>query len=392
MTAKRRKVLFISSWYPNRNAPTYGIFIRRHAEAAALHNDIASLYVCSEEGLEKDLEIVEANENGIPTVTVYYRKVSTVLPLYSSWLKMKRYMQGYRLGYERILKTFGKPELVHCNILFPAGLMALWLKQTFNIPYIVTENWTGYLPSDGSYKGVFLKHFTRKIANSASILTPVSKDLQRAMKGHGFEPESVIVPNVVDTTLFYPWEKKNGTGKTVIVHVSALDDKQKNISGMLRSIKKLSAKRQDFELQIIGDGNDRKKLETLAAELGIANTFVRFQGLKLREELAESFRHAGFFLLFSNYENLPCVVIEALASGLPVVATRIGGTPEHINEKLGLLVDPGDESGLVIALERMIDTHEEYDKNLLRQYALDHFSYGKVGEQLRDIYEKVLSR
>lgn len=390
MQQKRFKVLFISSWYPNRNAPTYGIFIKRHAEAVSLSNEVTSLYVCSEKDLPEEFAITESSENGIDTVIVYYRKVASAIPFFSQWLKFKRYLKGYRLGYERVLKKMGKPDIVHCNILFPAGLMALWLKKNHSIPYIVTENWTGYLPSDGSYKGAALKYYTTRIAGNASMLTPVSADLQQAMHSHGFTQPSVIVPNVVDTSLFFPAEKKGPNSKKTLIHVSALDDKQKNISGILRCISKVFAERQDFVLNIIGDGPDRKALEKLANHLGILGTAVQFKGLMLREQLAAELRNSDAFVLFSNYENLPCVLIEALASGIPVIATRIGGTPEHITGKLGMLIEPGDEPALADAIREMLNTCKSYDSNHLRNYATEQFSYANVGKQFHLIYEKVL--
>jgi len=385
------KVLFLSSWYPNRNGPTYGIFIRRHAQAVGLQNKVASLYVCSDGALDKPFEVIESTDENIYTVVVYYKKIRSSLPLFSQWLKLRRYMKAQRLGYTRIIANFGKPDIVHCNILFEAGMMALWLKNKFGIPYLVTENWTGYLPADGNYKGLLRKLITRRIANHASWLTPVSRDLEQAMKHHGFRSNYEVVPNVVDINLFTTPIEKQPNAKTRMIHVSALDDAQKNISGILRAVAKVYSKRKDLELIIVGGGPHQSTLEQLSKDLGIGDC-VSFTGIKLREELADLLRHADFFVLFSNYENLPCVVLEALSCGIPVIATRIGGTPEHINEKLGILIEPKDEQALERAMIKMLDTFKDYEPNYLRQYAVEHFGYTRVGQQFTDIYKKILSK
>ena len=398
MENKKNKILFISSWYPNRNAPTYGIFVKRHAQAVSLSNNLAVLYVCSDNNLSnKKYDITENKEDNVYTIIVYYKKVTVFIPLISHFIKAIRYFKAYRLGYQKIKNHYGKPDLVHANILFPSGIIALYLKWFYKVPYLVTENWTGYLPSDGSYKGFFRKLITKSIAVNANYLTPVSLDLQKAMQDHGFRSNYEIVPNVVDVNLFYP-EKNLPTGqagksrkeKKRMIHVSAMDDPQKNISGIIRVIKKVAEKRNDFELFIVGDGEYKSSLETLAQQLGLLNKIIFFKGLKLKEELAQLIRRSDFFVLFSNYENLPCVVLESLASGLPVIVTRIGGTPEHISGKMGIIVEPKDEASLEKAIHHMLDHYSEYDPEYLRAYATKKFSYESVAEQFNKIYDKMI--
>lgn len=387
----RKKILFLSSWYPTRNAPTHGIFVKRHAEACALHNQVAVLYVCSDQSMKDraiDLTVVE--DGPVYTVIVYYKKVTTAIPLVSSWTKLYRYKLAYYKGWKHIRKNFGIPDLVHANILFPSGSTALVLKMLYGIPYIVTENWTGYLPSDGSYRGFFRKFITKRIANSAGFLTPVSLDLQQAMQSHGFRSNYEIVPNVVDVKLFYPEENKIRREKKRIIHVSALEDPQKNVSGIIRTISKIAKGRADVELYIVGDGEYRTKLEQLAQQLDVLNRSVFFTGLKLKDDLASFMRQSDFFVLFSNYENLPCVALESLASGIPVIVTKIGGTPEHISKEMGIIVEPKDEAALEKAIHHMLDHHSEYKGEQLREYAVKKFSYESVAEQFDGIYDKVL--
>ncbi len=391
MTIKRLNILFLSSWYPSRVLPELGNFVQRHAEAAALYSNVAALFVCSDRSCKQKIEITESIINNVFTVNVYYKKVEHSFPIISQFQKAARFIHGHIAGLKAVNKKFEKIDLVHHNVLYPAGIIAWYLKVFKNIPYITTEHWTGYLPADGSYKGFFRKLITKNIACNSDCLAPVSLDLQKAMESHGLKSNYLIVPNVVDIKLFHPQQNKIANSKTRIIHISTLDDEQKNISGILRVIKKLTEKNAGFELHIISDNPDSSALEQLAAELGLLNKQVFFLGLKLKEELAAILRQADFFVLFSNYENLPCVLIESIASGIPVIVTRVGGMPERISDKLGIIVEPKDEAGLATAMEWMLSNYAAYDTAYLRDYAEEHFSNEKIGQQFHRIYLEILN-
>ncbi|HEX7503198.1 MAG TPA: glycosyltransferase family 4 protein, partial [Acidobacteriota bacterium] len=127
----------------------------------------------------------------------------------------------------------------------------------------------------------------------------------------------------------------------------------------------------------------------LAARLQIKDRVVRFHGRKSEAEVAGFMRRADLFLMFSDYENSPCVIAEAFASGLPVVATRTGGIPEHVHDDNGILVAPGDEEGLARALAFVLDHPGNYDAVKIREYALQNFSPDAVGRRFCDLYRNV---
>lgn len=388
---KKKNILFVSSWFPNRLHATLGIFVKRHAQAVALKHNVAVMYVCSDANAKNKYDVDIKNEEGILTVRVYYKKITSKIPLASTLQKITRNRKAYLIAYSEILKRFGKPDLVHGNMLVPSCAFAYYLLKKYNIPYLVSENWTGFLPSDGNYKGFVMKFFIKIIANNAAYLAPVSKDLESALKNHGFsKPVYKIVPNVVDVNLFTALENKQENAKVRAIHVSALDDAQKNISDILRVVATIYKTQTNFELIIVGDGQDRNKLEKLAKDLEILNKAVFFKGLKLNKDLVFEFQQSDFFILFSNYENLPCVVIEAMATGLPVIVSRIGGTPEHITENKGIIVEPKNTAQLELAFKTMLQQYKTYNKQEIRKYAIEHFSYEKVSTEFDDIYKKIL--
>ena len=385
-------VLFLSSWYPNRLLPTLGNFVQKHAEAVAVRANVVALFVCSDSNNTQKYEVVESTLNNVFTINVYYKKVNHSFPLISQIQKANRYFNAHLIGFKIAKQKLKQIDIVHHNILYPAGIFALYLKKFKSIPYIITENWTGYLPSKNTYRGWLETMLSKKIARNASYITPVSKDLQDAMKSHGFNTNYEIIYNVTDTKLFHPLIENKTPEKVKIVHISTLDDPHKNISGMLRVCEKLSKQRTDFEIWFIGDGDTKPHIKT-AKDLNIHNTFAFFDGTKTTSEVAEIMRKSHCFLLFSNYENLPCVMVEALASGIPIVSSTAGGIPEHITENLGLLVKPLDETALLNALNTAIENIKagKYNSAELSNYAIDNFSYEKVGEKFVALYERILA-
>ena len=120
------------------------------------------------------------------------------------------------------------------------------------------------------------------------------------------------------------------------------------------------------------------------------NLPVLFRGEVPYAQVAQEMRSADCFILFSNIENSPCVIGEALCCGLPVIASRVGGVPELLDTTNGVLVEAKDVTGLAVAMERMIDGHRSYDRKKIAENAVSKFSYGVIGKKLDEIYSAVI--
>jgi len=383
-------VLVLSSWYPTRLHPTLGNFNEKFAESIAFYNDVTAIHVIADANLKSETEYEHKIINGVDTRIVYFKKKKKEF-ITDKIRKAFRYFTLYKEAFNEAVKEKGTFDLVHLNILFPVGIIALHLKKKYKLPYFISENWTGYLPTNFVKQNFIVRWYSRKIALNALALLPVSLDLKKAMSNQGFNNNYYIVPNVTDTTFFKPPEKHIEKEKKIILHVSSLLDVHKNITGLLNVIYKLYQTRQDFELHIIGDG-DAKPYKWYAEKLEILNTAVFFFDAMTPQQIADRMRESNFFLMFSNYENLPCVIVEALAAGLPVVSSTAGGIPEHISEDKGVLVEPKDENALFIACNYMLNNFQKYDKQKLHQYAQDRFSYKSVGNRLTEIYRICLNK
>jgi glycosyltransferase involved in cell wall biosynthesis len=383
-------ILFLPRWYPNKYDPMLGLFVRRHAEAAANLNKISVVFAFpSEEKMHKTFSTAITDEGNLYTVNVLYKK-SPKKNSIAKLINLFRFFYALHIGMAKVNDARGKADLIHVHILTRLALVALWMKKIHGIPYLITEHWSRYLPTRNEFGGILRKSLSRLVVKNAELVTTVTENLALAMQNHGLRNEHyVILPNVVDMDLFLP-EKHTSSGKIRMIHISCFEDRSKNISGLLRVLSKLSEIRSDIECVLIGEGMDQKMLTDYAHTLGLYEPFLRFTGLLEGKKLAETLASCDFLLLFSNYENMPVVILEAFACGLPVIATEVGGIPEMVQPENGLLVKAADEDAMLQAILEMAEKHQDYNHLKIRQSVEDQYSKKAVGELLTTWYHKIL--
>ena len=383
------KVLYLSAWYPHRYDAMSGLFVRKHAEAASRFCDVCVLYLMADEHVKR-YDIVEQTTNSVREVYVYYPFAKT--PVLRQLTKAVGYVRAFGRGFAVVRRSFGLPDVVQANVLTRSGVLARKLKQKFGIPYIVVEHWSRYLPQNFNYKGFARKLMTRKCVADANCVLAVSGKLREAMRGCGLTNNNFqLIDNVVDDFFFAAQKNINAKGKFRFLHVSCFDEKPKNVKGILRAVKNLSQQRADFELVLVGVGQDWQAVVQYAKELKLSDNIVRFVGEQTPEDVCRYFAESDAFVLFSNYENAPVVISESLATGTPVISTNVGGIPDMVNEQCGILINPGDESALCEKMSWMIDNKTVFDAADIRKTA-QRYTYENVGKRLFDIYSAAVKK
>lgn len=378
------KVLWLCSWYPNKVSPFDGDFIQRHAQAASLHNEIYVIKLQPEPN-GSGIFIERNNSEQFPHLTeiiAYYPKKDSILS------KIKSYYTWQKL-YKKLVKEYiqqhGKPHLVHVHIPFKSGLIALWIKRKFKIPYVVTEHWGGYntiVKNNFNQRPAWFKKIIADAFKSATALHSVSYYLARQIKNQVCNIHATVIPNVVNTDFFYFKNSDFTRKKFRLLHISN-GAAVKNINGIMAAFQKLNT--DHFSLQIIGLPVD---MNNLYAE---NNPGILFTGVISYKEIGLLMQNADVLLLFSNSENSPCVIGEAVCCGLPVIATNVGGISELIDEENGILVEPGNEALLAEAIVTMKDNYDMYNKILIAEKAKKKFSYDVIAMQFNNWYQDVLS-
>jgi len=376
---RRYKALFIPAWYPSAENPTAGGFVREHAQAVSLYDDVTVLYVQTVPPLRGSDRFSwrEQMDDGIPTVRLRVPHI-----------KALSYTLAVLAAYHRLALRGYRPDVIHAHE-YIAGLPAVLIGRLHRIPVVVTEHFTGFVRR--TLGGVRLQE-ARIAFRWADAVMPVSRSLQRAIEDYGIKARFEVVPNAVDTDLFRPGDRdgKGGSSKRLLF-VGLLDPShKKGVPHLLQALAILRERRDDWQLDIVGDGPARTEYQRAAAELGIGEK-VTFQGLKSKPGVAQYMRQADVFVLPSLWENLPCVLIEAMASGLPIVSTLTGGIPEMIDGETGILVPPGDAAELAAALERMMGSLDEYDSGLIVEKARQ-YSHQSVGGRIHSVYKEHVRR
>ena len=381
-------ILFLASWYPNKVQPSNGNFIQQHAQAVSAHCNVFALHIISR--IQKEEFVIEQNKKeGVLETIVYYKKITSKIPGLNLILKQKIRRKAHSIGYHKILEKAKHIDLTHLNVCFPAGLFALHLKNKYKTPYIITEHWTAFLDSDPYNISEIEKYFIKKVANNANCICPVSCDLKNAIIDLDIQNQFKIIPNVVDTSIFNHQPIKLTDTKTSILHISNLNDNHKNITGILNVVKRLSDKSINFHITIAGNG-DVNYFINKAKELHIPENVVSFKFEKTREEVALLMNSHHIFLLFSNYENLPCVIAESLTVGLPVIATDVGGVSEMLDKDNGIMIAAKNEIQLEDKLSYFIKNISRYDRVEIGKTARKIYSYETVGLQFLNIYKEIL--
>lgn len=386
------KVYFVCSWFPNRNNPSEGLFLKHYAEAISGYNKVVVFFA------EQDASLKEAYQNDnysyhhVEVRTVYYQPVQTgikVIDLFGNSLKRIYYLA--RLIRKEIAS--GKPDIFHFNVVSPSVVLMWYYKLIHRIPFVYSEHWD--IPirvKRGLIKNWLPHRIGMKLtALFSSGVIVCSKAMKDNFEYYGLSHQVHIISSVIFLDNKSIRDKERKSGKKILLHVSSLGNFQKNISGIIQAISAVSKSRTDFELHFIGSGKEIEDHRKQASQLGLLNNVIFFQGFVSDEEKRQWFEKSAFHILFSNFEGYSLVTAESIYYGRPVIATRCGGPEDFVNEKNGILVEPGNQQQLADAIHFMLDNYLQYQPDALRKYGESIFSPDVVGRKHHELYQSVLS-
>lgn len=290
-----------------------------------------------------------------------------------------------------LLKMKDSYDIIHCHLAqgfhSPAALL---MKALFKKKVIIKIGATGPLSDFRMLQDVLFGNFFLRQLQHADRIIVVCDQASREAQRAGIPFSSIVqVPNGVDIEHFKP--SSDCKKKNIITFAGRLDY-MKGIHVLLEAFKMLKQKEGDILLHIIGDGPDKKKLLLMAEKLGIKD-FVVFYGEV--HDISPLLRESAVFVLPSLSEGLSNVVLEAMACGLPVVATKVGGNGDIIKDGVnGTLVEPEKPQQLSDALEKIIRTHGlairmgfEARATVEERFALD-----MIIERYGTLYSEVLAQ
>jgi glycosyltransferase involved in cell wall biosynthesis len=348
----------------------------RHAEAVSSKHRVSVLHIISKPGLSKSRFEVDKASNLHSYIAYIKPSKNPILKLFRFWF-----------AYQQLLKQIGSFDVVHLNKLYPFGLFALHLKKLKYLPYIISEHWTGYHLKEQKSLPWVERVLSKIITKNASSVCPVSTDLKNSMLKSGLKGSYEIIPNVVNTHLFKPAKKT--TKKFTITHISSLLDKHKNISGMLRVAKQLENTIDTFQWNFIG--GKKEEFSKLLDDLNFKKETIHFTDHLSHEQIPKQLTQSDVFVLFSNYENLPCVILEAFSCGVPVISSNVGGINEFFPEDFGFLIEQNNEDQLLQKIIEIYNNPMSRSKKM-HQFANDNFSSEIICDSFSKLYLQAINK
>lgn len=359
------KVLFLTPWYPSKKDEMSGLFVQKHVEAVRAQ--------------EVEVRVIFAE----------------------SWRETGRQWKALR-------REGWMPDVVQLNVIQKQGLLALWLKKRYGIPYVIVEHWSGYLPENGMFKrlSAIKKRIYRRIAAQAEQVLCVSQRLQQAMQDCGIRAQQWgLIDNVVDGFFFEKVEsrktkveskKTKVESRKTLLHVSCFDERAKNVKGLLRAAKMLSEKRQDWKLVLVGTGVDYTDVRAYADTLDIPEGLLEWTGELTPSEVAERMHEADALVLSSRYETYGVVLAEAAATGLPILSTPVGIAENVANLIVPQEIAQNKPGRMAEFMETILWSQEVRVKSqklkVESKKSEERFSADFIGKKLKKSYDSCLHR
>tara|TARA_R110002096_G_scaffold420525_1_gene625611 strand:+ start:5606 stop:6742 length:1137 start_codon:yes stop_codon:yes gene_type:complete len=374
---KKLHILFLCSWFPSKESPTNGDFIQRHGKAVSLKHKVSVLHIVSSKKIAK-ITIDKTIDGNLTTYIGYVKQSENPI------VKTIRFYKAYN----QILKLIGNYDFIHVNRLYLFGLFALHQKMIKRKPFLISEHWTGYLNSRNNEISFFQRMCSKWITNKSAFICPVSNELKNGMQNLGLKGNYYPIGNVVDTNIFIPSDKKNN--KFTIVHVSGLNDAQKNITGMLKVAKLLENEIDSFTWKFIGGTSENFK--KLIADLQFKTAKIKFLNHVSQKELATHLQSANLCVSFSNFETFGIVMPEAIASGTFVISTNNGILNELEPQDFFSIIPIKDKNALTTEIVKQYKNLTKLNTKKMHLFIKNRFSQEIISEEFSKLYFKTLNK
>lgn len=390
MELTERHILFIPSWYPSSDAPLLGTFFKEQAEMfAEVGHKVGVLHarfhdLPSATWLKGPIEpITITGENNITVVRASKRLFQPgpfhrIPPIYRSSVRAREKL-ALKM-YDAYKEINGPPDIIHAKCTMWGAILAKAIAEREKIPYVVTVSASIFARGIVGPRERKTAAFALKSANRLlSVSSTLANDLERILSIHA--SEFTTVPNMIDPEKFPFTPLPKNEIFTFGYMANLVEDK--GHTTLLQAFKEVP----NAKLLLAGGGPLRKQLEQLTTTHGI-NDRVEFVGAIPREKACGFFQEIDAFVHPSRYETFGIVLVEALSTGRPVIATRCGGPNDIIRSEDGTLVDVDDVDGLTEAMRNMINM--DWDTQSMRDGVEARYTKAAIRGQLLDIYDTIL--
>lgn len=384
-------ILIIPSWYPSNSNSIRGSFFKEQTEALQrAGNKVGVIYPearilrFTEDYTIQNLGINTSIINNIPTYrSVFFGKI----PGKSYW--RERYLwssDAFKL-FRKYLKIEGLPDIVHVHSVLNGGLAALKIKKKYGIPFVVTEHSSGFNQGLFSPRDkILISKILKESACNFSVSPVLSETINKYLDSNF---DFKFLPNMVNNNFFNISTKISKKSQNfTFLSVGALTE-NKNHADLIHAFSNMFTNTPEIKLRIAGGGNLENQLKQLIKEYHMSDQ-ITLLGKISRGDILIEFKNADCFVHTSNYETFGVVIIEAFASGLPVISSECGGPETIINNTNGILYPVGNIEKLNNQLLYMYNNIKKYNPISIQKNCKNSFSEQQIIRTLMDKYQTVL--
>ena len=371
-------VLHIASWYPHEESPFEGDFVERHIRCISAIVPSIIYFAKAVNQPKSQMQIIEESN------CIMYKRLFQRAGALSNYSK---YHALANPDIKSIIEKNGLPKAIHCHAGYPGLSLSSALAKRYKAPLVFTEHSTIYQQYKLSFKEMLILKYLKKYIRNVDVTCPVSHAHEQSILEKCQVKRSEVIHNVV-THPFFETLLKKAKSPSKLLHISSLDDEQKNITDLLRGFNIARSRRPDLSLTIVGN-TKIKLVKRLIKRFKIDSTNIKIIGPLEHEQIPKLMTEHDLFLLWSRYESFSLVIAESWASGLPVISNNSGGITSNIASHLGQLVADYSPKGLANAIITTLERYNEFDIIAIRAYAQSQFSERHVSKKYEELYRSL---
>ena len=290
--------------------------------------------------------------------------------------------KAYEKAFQKCVNEKGMPDVVHAHIVGCAAC-ASFVKVDYHLPLVITEHWTATNVAEipeWLKKLSFVYHKAYRVICVSQIL---ADSLYR-----NFHVKSMVINNMVNDLFFESTKIDRNDDSFRFIAIGAFR-KNKGFDILVDAFAQGHFP-SNVSLDIVGDGEEYELVKNKIREYGISAQ-VRLLGVKTPKDVNELLCQSDCFVLSSRLETFAIVVIEAMAKGLPVIATKSGGPESFLRPNHGILIEKENPKELTESMKYMMKHYHDYNSEKIRQYCYDHFSQDTIANQIIEVYKQVIN-
>lgn len=294
--------------------------------------------------------------------------------------------------FSRKLVKKNKYDLTHSFFTVPCGFISLLLKWQYKLPYIISLRGSDVPGYSDRFPVIYktIKPLVRLIWKKSSAVIANSSDLRKLALRTNDNQKIDLIYNGIDTENFQPKIESRPIDKFIITTGASRITGRKGIKYLIAAMREIIKDHPKVHLKLMGDGNERESLEKLSKELNLEK-HVQFLGRIPREKTAPYYQEASIFVLASFNEGMSNAMLEALASGLPIISTATGGAKELVQSGInGFVVGMKNSEDLAEKISRLIANPGLCEKMGKKSRKIaGKMSWKSVAEQYFEEYKKI---